>query len=175
MLTLIDNKTRAGNLLLLVFAIGYLKAGFDVPIDTTFGDETVNSRTLPIFLALATIACALLQLILPLLGLKPEALDTENSNERFLVNLKTANWRQVLNLLLLMFVYALSFEYLGFFLGGVCFLFCGFLLLGEKQYRVAALLSIGLVGSMWLALTQLFGLFLDSGELIRVIGGWWPW
>ena len=163
MISIFDNKTRLGSLLLLLFAITYLKISFTIPIDTTFGDEIFTSRTLPFVLSITTIFCALIQLfVLP---------DSISASESFCGELKGSNWRHVLGLLLLMLLYSLSFQYLGFLLGGIGFLFAGFVLLGERRYLLAGVVSVSLVGGLWAALTQLFDLYLDSGELVRVMFG----
>ncbi len=169
--SLIDNKSRLGSLILLVFACAYLRASLDVQIDMTFGEESFNSRTMPIALAVASIACALVQLLTPLIGQSSDPSTPDDATEQFYDGLKRANWRQVVSLLILMLLYTFTFQWLGFFLGGASFLFCGFLLLGERSYFTAAIVALALVGTMWLLLTQLFGLFLDSGELLRILSG----
>jgi len=163
MVSILDNKTRLGSLVLLLFASAYLKVSLTVPIDTTFGDEVFTSRTLPLVLSITTIFCALIQLL---------ALPGSPANlESFSSELKGSNWRHVLGLLILMLVYSLSFQWLGFLLGGISFLFAGFMLLGERRYWLAGIVSVGLAGGLWMALTQLFGLYLDSGELVRALMG----
>ena len=48
MMYLLNNKDRVGSLLILVFAIVYLKYALDLPLDPTAGDDSFNARTLPV-------------------------------------------------------------------------------------------------------------------------------
>ena len=169
MISKLDNKTRLGSILLLLVAIAYLQLSFSVPIDTSFSDEAFNARTMPRALAIATIICALSQLAFSRAASADDSAPESTDNERLSSSLVATNWRPVLGLLGLMFIYSLCFEWLGFMLAGAGFLFCGFLLLGERRYGLAALVAFGLVGGLWAALTQLFGLYLDHGDLYRLI------
>ncbi len=159
---LIDNKNRVGSLLILLFSLSYLSEALELPVDLTAGGEFFTSRTLPVGLALASIAFALIQLLLPSAGTPEETIT--DSVEAF-------RWRPAVLLVLLMTVYAMSFQFLGFSLASALFLFLGFVVLGERRFLHAALLAVGMVVFLWALLTQVFGLYLDNGRLLAMIGG----
>lgn len=168
MFKIFDDKSRLGSLILLLFAILYLNLSVSVQIDTTFGEESFSARTMPIALASALIMFSLLQLLIPLVS--PKATKDKNNTEIF-STLKNSNWRPVVFLILLMAAYSFSFEWLGFLLGGILFIFFGSLVLGESNYVRAALIAFGLVSCLWMILTQIFGLFIDPGDLVRTLFG----
>ncbi len=77
----------------------------------------------------------------------------------------------MLLLTVLMLAYSLLFSFLGFLLATFLFLFGGFFVLGERNLWLSVSVSAGLSVFMWLILTQLFELYVDSGTVFRVIAG----
>jgi putative tricarboxylic transport membrane protein len=73
----------------------------------------------------------------------------------------------MLALILLMAVYVTTFNYLGFVLASALFLQIAFMLLGERRLLLSVCVSLGLILLLWFILTQIFGLYLDSGTLYR--------
>ncbi len=161
-MNIIDNKDKLGGLLLLLFSLFYLLHAFNIPLDPTTNEDFFNSRTLPIYLSVASIACALAQIFLPI---SPE------KNSSISATLKSFQWRPALWLLLVMFFYALFFDFLGFLLGSCLFLYLGFIILGERNHKIAVVISLSIVFSMWVVLTQFFGLYMASGELYLMFIG----
>jgi hypothetical protein len=157
---LLDNKDRIGSLLLLVFSFTYLQYAFELPIDPTAGDESFNARTLPIGLAIAAIAFALIELFF-----SARRVDENRISEA----VQGFSWIPTLSLVLLMVVYSLLFSKLGFVLSSYLFLHASFLILGERRIFLSGFIAASLVVFMWLMLTRVFGIFLDSGDLYRFL------
>ncbi|MEM1189326.1 MAG: tripartite tricarboxylate transporter TctB family protein [Pseudomonadota bacterium] len=160
--SLLDNKERVGGLLLLVFALAYLRAAWNLPLDPSASDEMLTPRTLPMGLASAMIFFSLLQL-LARRGVEAEARISET--------VRDFQWSPMLLLIAMMAVYAQLFSVLGFAPSSFLFLFLGFLILGERRILFSVMVAAGLVLFLWVMLTQVFGLYLDSGDLFRVILG----
>jgi hypothetical protein len=47
----------------------------------------------------------------------------------------------------------------------------GFVILKEKRYLLSAAVSGGVAVFMWAILTQMFDIYLDSGDLYRYLAG----
>lgn len=160
MISILNNKDRLGSLLLLAWSLFYLRYSFEIPTTDAF----FTARTLPLGLATAAIICCLLRLLLP-------SVQTTTEDQSVTAALSNLQWRPVLLLTLLMLVYALSFNVLGFMIASCLFLLTGFIILGEQRWRVAVLLSIGITLGLWLLLTQVFELYLDPGDGYRLLFG----
>ena len=80
-------------------------------------------------------------------------------------------WMPCLLLTGSMLLYSLTFKFFGFLFGTFLFLFIGFAILKEKRYRLSAAISGGVAVFMWVILTQVFDIFLDSGDLYRLLAG----
>ncbi len=79
------------------------------------------------------------------------------------------DWKPTLLLVLAMSVYVWIFDVIGFALSSFLFLLSGFLILGERRFLLGAAVAGALVLFLWAVLTQLFGLYLDSGDLYRFL------
>ncbi len=157
---LIDNKDRIGSLLILAFSVVYLRYALVLPLDPTASVESFTPRTLPIGLSVAAILFSLVQILLSF---------GQDGDNRLSVAVRDFNWKPTLLLILLMGAYAFVFDALGFLLSSFLFLLCGFLILGERRFLLAAGIAASLVLFLWAILTQLFGLYLDAGDLYRLI------
>ncbi len=159
---LLDNKDRLGALLLLVFAVVYLRFAWVLPLDPTATDESFTARTLPVGLALTSIVFSLIQLF---------AKNAAGADPRISSAVRGFRWQPMLLLLASMAIYSLAFDFLGFIAASFLFLLSGFLILGERRLLLASLVSAGMVVFLWLMLTQAFGLYLDNGDLYRLVAG----
>ena len=157
---LADNKNRVGALLILLFALAYLRQALNIPMDAAGADEVFNAKTLPVGLAVAAIVMSIAQLVLPAAA---------NDGQRISLTVRGFQWRPTLLLILLTVVYTLVFAILGFLIASVLFLLAGFFVLGERRVLRGLAVSSGLVGFLWMMLTQVFGLYLDSGALLRLL------
>jgi putative tricarboxylic transport membrane protein len=80
-------------------------------------------------------------------------------------------WQLCLSLMLLMLAYGLTFEFFGFVIGTFIFLVLGFFIMRERRIVLLVSVATGLVLFMWTILTQLFDIYLDSGDLYRLVAG----
>ncbi len=157
----IDNKDKVGSGFILLFALIYLNAAFDIPVDQVLASEVFTARTLPIFLSLIAIVICLIQMFIPARG----------SDEAKSVAIAGFQWKPCLMLTGSMLLYGLTFKFLGFAIGTFLFLFAGFAILKEKRYLLSAAVSGGVAVFMWVVLTQMFDIYLDSGDLYRLLAG----
>ena len=159
---ILDNKDRIGGLLLLVFSVAYLRHAWVLPLDPTATDDAFTARTLPIGLAVAAIVFSFLQLLLSARA---------KTGARISDAVRGYQWRPMLSLVAVMAVYSLVFDKLGFALSSFLFLLFGFVILGERRVWLSTTVALGLVLFLWVILTQVFGLYLDSGDLYRGLFG----
>lgn len=158
-MNILNNRDHVGCFLLLAFALFYLVYTYQIPLDPTAGDEFFTPRTLPTGLALATIFFSILQMVV-----QREHANISDSVAGF-------RWKPTILLALLMLAYSLLFSFLGFFLATLLFLLLGFSILGETRYVLSGSVAVGLTLFMWLVLTKMFHLYLDSGTLWRLMTG----
>jgi putative tricarboxylic transport membrane protein len=160
-----NNKEKVGSAFVLLFALIYLNATFDIPIHKMIFIEIFNARTLPIFLAIATIIISLILIFMPGGGLSDETIADETMTDA----VAGFQWKPCLLLTVLMLLYGLTFNFFGFLLATFLFLFIGFSILEEKRYRKSATVAGAVAFFMWAVLTQMFDIYLDSGDLYRLV------
>lgn len=158
----VNNKDRVGSSLILLAALVYLNAAFDIPIYQVMGGGVFTARTLPIALSSLTIVVCLIQIFLPARG---------GEDETIADAIAGFHWQPCLFLTGLMLTYSLTFKFFGFSLATFLFLFVGFSILKEKRVLLSATISAGVTLFMWVVLTQMFDIFLDSGNLLRLLAG----
>ena len=153
-----DHKDRLGAFILLVFSLIYLRSSMDIPLDPFDLEVGFTSRSLPIFLSVSAIFISILLVFFSVYDSEAKPVSDELSH---------IGWRPMLALILLMAVYVTTFNYLGFVLASALFLQIAFMLLGERRLLLSVCVSLGLILFLWFILTQVFGLYLDSGTLYR--------
>ena len=153
-----DHKDRLGAFILLVFSLIYLRSSMDIPLDPFDLEVGFTSRSLPIFLSVSAIFISILLVFFSVYDSEAKPVSDELSH---------IGWRPMLALILLMAVYVTTFNYLGFVLASALFLQIAFMLLGERRLLLSVCVSLGLILFLWFILTQIFGLYLDSGTLYR--------
>ena len=158
----INNKDKVGSSVVLLVALVYLNAAFDIPVNQVFGREVFSARTLPIALSIIAIVVCLVQIFAPARELPDESISEA---------IDGFQWKPCLMLTGAMLAYSLTFEFLGFLIATFLFLFVGFSILKETRYLVSAAVSGGVSVFMWTVLTQMFDIFLDSGDLYRFLVG----
>ena len=158
MMYFFDNKDRLGAFILLVFSLIYLRSSMDIPLDPFDLEVGFTSRSLPIFLSVSAIFISILLVFFSVFDSEAKPVSDELSH---------IGWKPMLALILLMAVYVTTFNYLGFVLASVLFLQIAFMLLGERRLLLSVCVSLGLILLLWFILTQIFGLYLDSGMLYR--------
>jgi putative tricarboxylic transport membrane protein len=158
----LDNKDRIGGLLILAFSLVYLRYALVLPLDPLAGGETFTSRTMPIGLSIAAIAFSTIQIF--------NSMQASEGN-RISDAVEGFNWLPTLMLVLLMAAYSLLFDFLGFIIASYLFLHIGFLILGERRIMRSVIVAGSLVAFLWFMLVQVFGLYLDSGNVFRALVG----
>ena len=158
MMYFFDHKDRLGAFILLVFSLIYLRSSMDIPLDPFDLEVGFTSRSLPIFLSVSAIFISILLVFFSVYDSEAKPVSDELSH---------IGWRPMLALILLMAVYVTTFNYLGFVLASALFLQIAFMLLGERRLILSVCVSLGLILLLWFILTQIFGLYLDSGMLYR--------
>jgi len=158
----LNNKDKVGSSIILLTALIYLNATFDIPINRVFGGEVFTARTLPICLSIMAIVVSLIQIFIPARGAVDETISDAIAGFQ---------WMPCLLLTGSMLLYSLTFKFFGFLIGTFLFLFIGFAILKEKRYQLSAAISGGVAVFMWAILTQLFDIYLDSGDLYRLLVG----
>ena len=151
-------KDRMGGLIFLAVSIAYGYSATTIPMYPGDEMEPFTARTLPYVLA---VLGGFTSLFIVLLGRDGEAL-----NEMPALDLKLA-----FSLLLLMVMYGLTLEWLGFFLATSLFLIAGYWILGERRKSILFWASFPFAGGFWLVLTQLLDIYLAPGELMLWLGG----
>lgn len=158
----LNNKDKAGSIFVLLFALIYLNLTFDIPVDQGLANEVFTARTLPTILSVIAIVVCLLQIFIPA---------REAEDESISAAVAGFQWTPCLLLTGSMLVYGLTFKFFGFFLATFLFLFIGFAILKEKRYLLSAAVSGGVAAFMWVILTQLFEIYLESGDVYRFLAG----
>jgi len=158
----LNSKTKVGSSFILLFSLIYLAAIFEIPVNESLSYDVVSARTLPYCLALVAILVCLLQIFVSA---------EDDAEESLQAAIQGFQWRPCLLLTAAMFLYGMSFEFLGFLLATFLFLLVGFAILKEKRYLLSLSVAGGVALFMWLVLTQLFSIHLDSGEVYRMFFG----
>lgn len=159
---LLNSKDKVGSSLFLLFSLCYLNLVFDIPVISVFGDEVFTARTMPMYLALAAIVLCLVHLFLPA---------QKSPDDTISEAVVGFEWRLCFLSILLMLAYGLTFEFFGFVLGTFLFLMLGFFIMRERRLVLPISIAAGIVIFMWAILTQLFDIYLDSGDLFRLVAG----
>jgi len=162
----LNSKNKVGSSFILLFSLIYLAAIFEIPVNESLSYDVVSARTLPYCLALVAILVCLLQIFV---SAEDDAED--DAEESLYAAIQGFQWQPCLQLTAAMFLYGMSFEFLGFLLATFLFLLVGFAILKEKRYLLSLSVAGGVALFMWLVLTQLFSIHLDSGEVYRMIFG----
>ena len=158
----INSKDKVGTSLFLLFSLCYLNFTFDIPLHTVLGGELFTARTMPIFLSVSAIILCLIHLFLPTKS------DENNLISEAVIGFE---WKLCFSLILLMFAYGLTFKFFGFAVGTFMFLVSGFSIMRERRIVLSVSVAAGMVIFMWTILTQVFDIYLDSGDLYRMVAG----
>lgn len=156
----LQNRDRLGAFLLLIFSLFYLRSAYFIPVDAFDAELGFTSKSLPIGLAACAILVSTLLLFIP---------ESSRNSERVADVIRPYHWKPMLALILLMAIYAATFDYLGFVVASVLFLQTAFIVLGERRVLISVSISVGLVSFLWFFLTQVFGLYLDKGALFSAV------
>ncbi|MBD3647791.1 MAG: tripartite tricarboxylate transporter TctB family protein [Pseudomonadales bacterium] len=151
------NSTRIGGLLFLVLCCAYSWYATEIPLDYWSRQEVFTARSLPYFVGGAGALVAFLLIVSP----------SEGTDWRFL---KDLNWYPATILVVLMSLYGLVMEPLGFPLATVTFLVCAWFTMGERRPHWLFGLAIPVALGFWLLMDTL-GIYLYPGDIIETLFG----
>jgi len=157
-------KSQIGGLLFLALFISYGIAANNIPLDFLSQQDIFNARSLPYAIS---VAGALVSLLLILQAIRTPSDPTDDPRSKRFFDL---NWFPTLALVVVMFVYALILDYVGFLIATTVFLIAGYWIMGERNPLILFLMSLPLVVGIWLMMAGL-GVYLAPGNLYFDIMG----
>ena len=139
-------KNRIGGLLLLAFCLSYAWLIQDIRLLPFQRGQAFTARTMPEVLAALGAGLALLTIVLPGDGARPQ--------------LRGLDWRRTALFLVLMSAYGLTIRPLGFLIATSAFLMIGFFILGERRSWMLAAVAVPLVVAFWVLMTQALDVYI---------------
>ncbi|WP_428036996.1 tripartite tricarboxylate transporter TctB family protein [Amphritea sp.] len=157
---MIMTKDHIGGMVFLCLSLLYGYYAGDIQMLPGDEFEPFTARTVPHTLALLG---GLLSIALLL---------TAERTERKRLSLSNYDFALVAKLLVLIVVFGLALEWIGFMLATMLFLMGGFWLLGERRLKTLLLVSIPFAVGIWFILAKLLDIYLAPGQLyIQFFGG----
>ncbi len=156
---MILTKDHIGGLVFLCLSVAY--GYYAGQIQMLPGDEfePFNARTIPDALALLGGLLSVAMLI------------TAKADPGRRLSLSGYDFVLVAQLLVLVVLFALALEWLGFLLATAFFLIAGYWLLGERRIRTLLLASVPFAVGIWFVLSQLLDIYLAPGRLLTTFFG----
>ncbi|MGX9419095.1 tripartite tricarboxylate transporter TctB family protein [Vibrio sp. WJH972] len=154
------SKDHIGGLVFLGLSAAYGYYAGDIHLLPGDEFEPFHAQTVPKFLAMMG---GFLSLVLLITAKR----DGSNS-----LSLKGYDFALVGKLLVLVVLFALALEWVGFLIATVIFLVGGYWILGVRSVKLLFVSSVPFAVAIWFALTQLLDIYLAPGKLItQVFGG----
>jgi len=152
-------KDHIGGLVFLSLSAAY--GYYAGQIQLLPGDEfePFHAQTIPNALAILGAALSVALLL------------TTKSRDENKLQLSGYDFPLVAKLLVLVVIFALALDWVGFLLATVFFLISGYWLLGERKIKTLLLASIPFAVGIWFALTQLLDIYLAPGKLFSQLFG----
>lgn len=152
-------KNHIGGLLFLVLSIAYGYYAGQIPLLPGDEYEPFHARSLPTTLAiLGTVLSITL-------------LATSGFDRKKRLCLEGYDFGLVAQLLVLVMLFALALEWLGFLLATIFFLIGGYWLLGVRSVKTLLIASIPFAVFLWFALAKLLDIYLAPGKLFASLMG----
>ncbi len=156
---MIITKDHIGGLVFLCLAVAYGYYAGQIPMLPGDEFEPFNAQTVPN-------ALSLLGGLLSLALLLTSRLDP---NKR--LRLGGYDFVLVGMLLVLVVLFGIALEWLGFLISTVLFLIGGYWLLGERRIKTLLIASVPFAVFIWFALSQLLDIYLAPGRLMTTLFG----
>jgi putative tricarboxylic transport membrane protein len=147
------NNSRVGGVLFLILSVLYGYYANDIPLDFWSEQEAFNARSMPRIIAGAGIVTSILLIMLP-------------SGRTDWTLMSRQHWLPTAALLVLMSIYGLILEPLGFALSTTLFLCAAFGVLGERNPVRMLAVSIPMALGFWLLMDSL-GIYLGPGTVFE--------
>lgn len=153
-------KDTIGGLVFLCLSVAYGYYARQIPLLPGDEFEPFHAQTLPNALSLIGIVLSLALLI-------GSVRQQDNRLTR-----QGYDFLLVAKLLVLVVLFALALDWIGFLFATMLFLIGGYWLLGERRPKILLLASVPFAVGIWFVLTQLLDIYLAPGQLIAsLIGG----
>ncbi len=156
---MIITKDHIGAMVFLCLSVAYGYYAGQIPMLPGDEFEPFNAQTVPS-------ALAVLGAVLSLVLLVSTRMDT---NQR--LRLGGYDFVLVALLLVLVVLFAIALEWLGFLVSTVLFLIGGYWLLGERRIKILLIASVPFAVFIWFALSQLLDIYLAPGRLMTTLFG----
>ncbi len=156
---MIITKDHIGAMVFLCLSVAYGYYAGQIPMLPGDEFEPFNAQTVPS-------ALAVLGAVLSLVLLVSTRMDT---NQR--LRLGGYDFVLVALLLVLVMLFAIALEWLGFLISTVLFLIGGYWLLGERRIKILLIASVPFAVFIWFALSQLLDIYLAPGRLMTTLFG----
>ncbi len=156
---MIITKDHIGAMVFLCLSVAYGYYAGQIPMLPGDEFEPFNAQTVPS-------ALAVLGAVLSLVLLVTTRMDT---NQR--LRLGGYDFVLVALLLVLVMLFAIALEWLGFLISTVLFLIGGYWLLGERRIKILLIASVPFAVFIWFALSQLLDIYLAPGRLMTTLFG----
>lgn len=153
----LNNRDRIGALLMLVFSLAYLSQVGNIRLLPFLQDAAFNPRTLPYVLAGLGIILSIIMLF--------QAPKTDAG----IGSWKALSFGRAALLCLAMVVYGLGVRPLGFVFMTTLFLVAGFLIMGERNWKVIVGASFPIALFFWYLMDQILGISLQA--MPELLGG----
>ncbi len=154
-------RDRASALVLIALFVGYGWMSTGIEMFPGAEADPFTPQTLPKALAVLGAVLAVMLLLTRPKGDGAKSLASAFSGFQ---------WSSVVQLMVVMVLYAVALVWLGFLLATVLFLAAGFWILGIRSVRTIVLGSVPLAVGFWLVLAKLLDIYLAPGEIWYRIG-----
>lgn len=154
-------RDRASALVLLALFVGYGWMSTGIQMFPGAEADPFTPQTLPKALAVLGAVLAIILLIT-----RPKDEGAKSLASAF----AGFQWNKVIQLMVVMVLYAVALVWLGFLLATVLFLAAGFWILGVRSLRTIILGAVPLAVGFWLVLAKLLDIYLAPGEIWYLTG-----
>lgn len=152
-------KDHIGGLVFLSLSVAYGYYATQIPLLPGDEFEPFHAQTIPNALA---IFGGFLSILL---------LATTRASQEQTLSLRGYDFALVFKLLLLVALFAIALDWVGFLLSTVFFLIGGYWLLGERRVKTLLIASVPFAVFLWFSLTQLLEIYLAPGKAFAMIFG----
>ena len=152
-------KDHIGGMTFLLLSVAYGYYAGQIPLLPGDEYEPFTAQTVPSALAILGGILSIALLV------------TADRGEGSGLKLRGYDFSLVAKLLVLVVIFALALEWIGFLLATIVFLIGGYWLLGERRIKTLLVASVPFAVGIWVILTQLLDIYLAPGALFNQIFG----
>jgi len=152
-------KDHIGGMTFLLLSVAYGYYAGQIPLLPGDEYEPFTAQTVPSALAILGGILSIALLV------------TADRGEGSGLKLHGYDFSLVAKLLVLVVIFALALEWIGFLLATIVFLIGGYWLLGERRIKTLLVASVPFAVGIWAILTQLLDIYLAPGALFNQIFG----